>query len=121
MLTRRVDDRKDHEPSEPSPLTCVALATGMKCLPQSKLPLAKGNVLHDWHAEVLAIRGFNRWLVDECEELARGGFKQGEEGESAWIRWREEGRSQAARIGDAEVRGLCACSVTRAGEVMLTA
>lgn len=104
VLTCHVDDRKDHEPSDPPSLTCVALATGMKCLPQSKLPLAKGNVLHDWHAEVLAIRGFNRWLVDECEELARGGFMQGEEGESAWIRWREEGKTQAVRTAEAEVR-----------------
>jgi tRNA-specific adenosine deaminase 1 len=38
----------------------------MKCLPSSKLPLAHGNILHDWHAEVLAIRSFNRFLLDEC-------------------------------------------------------
>lgn len=38
----------------------------MKCLPANKLPLAKGNALHDWHAEVLAIRAFNRCLLDEC-------------------------------------------------------
>ena len=37
----------------------------MKCLPSNKLPLARGNVLHDWHAEVLAIRAFNRYLLDE--------------------------------------------------------
>ena len=38
----------------------------MKCLPSSKLPLAKGNILHDWHAEILAIRAFNRFLLDQC-------------------------------------------------------
>lgn len=38
----------------------------MKCLPSSKLPLAHGNILHDWHAEVLAIRAFNRFLLDQC-------------------------------------------------------
>ncbi|KAF1919146.1 tRNA-specific adenosine deaminase, partial [Ampelomyces quisqualis] len=38
----------------------------MKCLPHNKLPLALGNVLHDWHAEVLAIRAFNRFLLDQC-------------------------------------------------------
>ncbi|KAF2449769.1 hypothetical protein P171DRAFT_427928 [Karstenula rhodostoma CBS 690.94] len=37
----------------------------MKCLPSNKLPLAHGNALHDWHAEVLAIRAFNRFLLDE--------------------------------------------------------
>lgn len=38
----------------------------MKCLPSSKLPLANGNILHDWHAEVVAIRAFNRFLLDQC-------------------------------------------------------
>lgn len=66
----------------------------MKCLPQSKIPLANGNVLHDWHAEVLAIRSFNRFLIDECEELAREGFGEGREGK--WVKWREEGLRYAA-------------------------
>lgn len=38
----------------------------MKCLPQNKLSAANGNILHDWHAEVVAIRTFNRFLLDEC-------------------------------------------------------
>lgn len=56
----------------------------MKCLPHNKLPVAHGNVLvnkfrtrvvietdtnvvqHDWHAEILAIRTFNRFLLDQC-------------------------------------------------------
>ncbi|KAI0432017.1 adenosine deaminase/editase [Xylaria sp. FL1042] len=53
-------------------LTCLSLATGMKCLPLSKLPQAQGNVLHDWHAEVLAIRAFNCFVLDECRALASG-------------------------------------------------
>lgn len=56
----------------------------MKCLPHAKVKTAKGNILHDSHAEVLAIRGFNRWLVDECAELARKGFWE----EGQWVRWR---------------------------------
>lgn len=44
----------------------------MKCLPHSKLPRAKGNVLHDWHAEVLAIRAFNRFVLDEVKSLTQG-------------------------------------------------
>ncbi|KAG9258698.1 adenosine deaminase/editase, partial [Emericellopsis atlantica] len=51
---------------------CVALATGMKCLPASKIPHANGIVLHDWHAEILAIRTFNRFLLEECASLIRG-------------------------------------------------
>ncbi|PNP51147.1 hypothetical protein THARTR1_08209 [Trichoderma harzianum] len=50
-------------------LTCLALATGMKCLPASKLGDAKGVAIHDWHAESLAIRTFNRYLLDECQSL----------------------------------------------------
>lgn len=38
----------------------------MKCLPSNKLPLANGNILHDWHAEILALRAFNRFLLEEC-------------------------------------------------------
>lgn len=52
---------------------CVALATGMKCLPQEKIPLAAGNVLHDCHAEVLALRALNRYILDGCLELATKG------------------------------------------------
>ncbi|KYK59798.1 putative tRNA-specific adenosine deaminase 1 [Drechmeria coniospora] len=49
--------------------TCLALATGMKCLPACKLPESNGNALHDWHAEILAIRTLNRFLLDDCSSL----------------------------------------------------
>lgn len=65
----------------------------MKCLPQSKVNLAKGNILHDGHAEVLAIRAFNRFLVDECAELARRGFGS----TSGWIKWRQRGQVEQQR------------------------
>lgn len=45
----------------------------MKCLPHAKLPRAQGNVLHDWHAEVLAIRAFNRFVLDEARSLLSAG------------------------------------------------
>ena len=41
----------------------------MKCLPASKLHACNGVGIHDWHAEVLAIRAFNRYLLDECSRL----------------------------------------------------
>ncbi|KAK5998756.1 tRNA-specific adenosine deaminase 1 [Cladobotryum mycophilum] len=50
-------------------LICLALATGMKCLPSAKLPESNGVGIHDWHAEVLAIRTFNRFLLDECQNV----------------------------------------------------
>ena len=45
----------------------------MKCLPASKVPKAQGVGLHDWHAEILAIRAFNRLLLEECQQHAKEG------------------------------------------------
>lgn len=44
----------------------------MKCLRASRVPRCKGIMLHDCHAEVLAIRTFNRYLLDECNSLLAG-------------------------------------------------
>ncbi|KAJ4416049.1 hypothetical protein N0V82_006972 [Gnomoniopsis sp. IMI 355080] len=41
----------------------------MKCLPTTKIPLARGNILHDWHAEVLCMRAFNHFLLRECKSI----------------------------------------------------
>lgn len=51
---------------------CIALGTGAKCLSASKLLFARGGCLHDWHAEVVAIRALNRFLLQECTRLAGG-------------------------------------------------
>jgi tRNA-specific adenosine deaminase 1 len=80
------DDDGQETKSHTVELTCASLATGMKCLPASKVIQANGNVLHDWHAEVLAIRGFNRWILEECAVLAQ----QGREGEGEWVDWINE-------------------------------
>ena len=78
------DDHNVNETtSKETALQCASLATGMKCLPASKVPQANGNVLHDWHAEVLAIRGFNSWILEECALLAQAG----KEGDGQWIEW----------------------------------
>lgn len=45
----------------------------MKCLPASKLPSAKGRILHDWHAEVLVIRAFNHFVLQECKAITTDG------------------------------------------------
>lgn len=44
----------------------------MKCLPASKLTESNGIGIHDWHAEILVIRIFNRFLLDECRKLEEG-------------------------------------------------
>ncbi|KAF1985289.1 hypothetical protein K402DRAFT_379641 [Aulographum hederae CBS 113979] len=90
VLSTPSQNTKSEKPTRS--LTCVAVATGMKCLPHSKLPRATGNVLHDWHAEILAIRAFNRFLLDECAALVASGLRS-----SAYVRWREDadGMNQA--------------------------
>ena len=66
-------------------VTCLALATGMKCLPESSLSFLDGEaVLHDWHAETLAIRAFNRFLLQECYQIASGASYT-----SAVLQWRQ--------------------------------
>ena len=53
----------------PANLTCASLATGTKCLAASALPKCQGLVLHDSHAEILALRGFNHWLLREVQAI----------------------------------------------------
>lgn len=43
----------------------------MKVLPATRLP-PLGDTLHDSHAEVLARRGFVRWLMEEASKLIKG-------------------------------------------------
>ncbi|KAI4270222.1 MAG: hypothetical protein L6R35_006628 [Caloplaca aegaea] len=43
---------------------------GMKCLPINQVTRANGSVLHDWHAEIVALRAFNHLLLHECLDLA---------------------------------------------------
>lgn len=51
--------------------TNVLYRTGMRCLPASDpVLLANGRVLHDWHAEVIALRAFNHFLLQEAKILA---------------------------------------------------
>ena len=49
----------------------------MKCLPATKLVLSNGVGIHDWHAEVLAIRTLNRYLLDECHDATDGSISSG--------------------------------------------
>lgn len=53
----------------------------MKCLPASKVPYAQGIVLHDCHAEIIATRAFNQFLIQECAILAQDGRAS-----SSWVR-----------------------------------
>lgn len=48
---------------------CIAAGTGMRCLPFSKLPTASGHVLHDWHAEIVALRSLNHFFLEEVNKI----------------------------------------------------
>lgn len=90
----------------------------MKCLPHNKLPLAQGNVLHDWHAEVLAIRAFNRFLLDQCLSISLPPYPS-----SKWVRKRCEAESiehenQAFAIRD-DVRIYMYCSEAPCGDASM--
>ncbi|KFY07059.1 hypothetical protein V492_07478 [Pseudogymnoascus sp. VKM F-4246] len=73
---QRADHRREWVPlagivaQDEDRLACLALGTGMKCLPSNKIPEANGTVLHDWHAEVVALRSINRFLLEECRKIA---------------------------------------------------
>ncbi|CAG8415840.1 unnamed protein product [Penicillium salamii] len=47
----------------------AVVLSGAKCLSASHIPRCNGLVLHDCHAEILAIRAFNYWLLTECSGL----------------------------------------------------
>lgn len=58
--------------SETIPLT---VATGVKAMPDEVRLYSHGKIVHDLHAEILAIRLFNLWLLQEClalKECANG-------------------------------------------------
>lgn len=46
-------------------------------MPAAAIPEAGGIVLHDCHAETVAIRAFNRYLVNSCHQLAINGPQSG--------------------------------------------
>lgn len=43
---------------------CVALATGVKAQPEHGIAGHEGRVLHDCHAEILAVRAFNLYVLE---------------------------------------------------------
>ena len=76
LLTPSVDDQ----------LSTISLGTGMKCLPFNKLPAAGGKVLHDWHAEVVALRSLNHFFLQEVNMIRGEGEWLHNPQESQYIR-----------------------------------
>ena len=67
----RVCSIDGHSPKSPSISKLTLERTGMKCLSVSKASTPeKNHVLHDWHAEIVAIRALNAFLLEETYSLA---------------------------------------------------
>lgn len=50
----------------------VSLGTGVKATPNEELKRSEGKIVHDCHAEILALRGFNTVLLMQVSELTQG-------------------------------------------------
>lgn len=66
----------------------VSIATGLKCTPYTQVAQARGDVVHDSHAEVLARRGARLWLLARLEAERAGGECGPRLFEHAHGRWR---------------------------------
>lgn len=75
---------------EDNELTPLTLATGVKTMPNQIRKYSEGLIVHDLHAEILCLRMFNRYLMDEIVR-SQGEEASTEEGEKA-VR---EGRKRA--------------------------
>lgn len=65
-LVALIYNTNDTEDPEIYPIT---IATGVKALPNRFREFSEGAMVHDLHAEILAIRLFNWFLLDECSKL----------------------------------------------------
>lgn len=65
--------------------------TGAKCLPASQISQCRGLVLHDCHAEILTIRAFNYWLLNECRHVLSS--PTGDNNTSSYIRHRSKSKN----------------------------
>ncbi|WRT70027.1 uncharacterized protein IL334_007020 [Kwoniella shivajii] len=75
------DNDKKNENEDKNEIIPISLGTGVKCLPYTKLS-QYGDTLHDSHAEIIARRGFIRWLISQATLCVRmSNEPRAEEGE----------------------------------------
>ncbi|KAJ5309738.1 uncharacterized protein N7443_002199 [Penicillium atrosanguineum] len=77
-------------------LHCIAVTTGAKCLSASHIPRCRGLVLHDCHAEILALRAFNYWLLTECHGFIAEEMKCKNTPTSSFVRRRNQSNQDPA-------------------------
>ncbi|GAV30227.1 hypothetical protein PMKS-003736 [Pichia membranifaciens] len=54
-----------------SSMRLVCLTTGVKCVPDIKLKSSHGKLVHDMHAEVLSLRSFSWYIMEEIKKLGK--------------------------------------------------
>lgn len=52
----------------PENIQVLCVATGVKAMPDSVRQYSQGSVVHDMHAEILCLRMFNRYLMEEIKD-----------------------------------------------------
>lgn len=57
-------------------LRLISISTGVKALPDVLIQRSQGRLVHDCHAEILAIRGFNTVLLEHINYLSREQCKE---------------------------------------------
>lgn len=59
------------KPSRKSKLRLISIGTGVKALPDAVLSRSQGRMVHDCHAEILALRGFNTVLLEHASYMEK--------------------------------------------------
>ncbi|KAG7193365.1 uncharacterized protein KQ657_000782 [Scheffersomyces spartinae] len=62
----------------------IALATGVKCLPDKTREYSHGSIVHDSHAEILVLRLFNWFILKECQKKHSQYLLKGLKGTYYW-------------------------------------
>lgn len=75
----------------------VSLGTGVKVLPHHRLP-PLGDAVHDCHGEIIARRGFIRWLIFQAALLDQKG--NGRIGEGSHALYVERGENGKLKLKD---------------------
>lgn len=53
----------------------ISISTGVKAMPDKCRSYSNGTIVHDMHAEILAIRLFNWFLLNECTKLESNSYE----------------------------------------------
>lgn len=62
----------NNKQSVENPLHILTLTTGVKAVPDLEIVRSNGKIVHDSHAEILAVRGFNVFLLNEMINIKNG-------------------------------------------------